>query len=57
MATDAHLASLERKHKELEAEIDEAMASPSADDLAINDLKRKKLALKDEIEKLKHQIS
>ncbi|AQT48323.1 MULTISPECIES: YdcH family protein [Bartonella] len=54
MATEAHLASLERKHQELETEIDKAMASPSADDLSINELKRKKLALKDEIEKLKN---
>ncbi|WP_297323578.1 DUF465 domain-containing protein [uncultured Bartonella sp.] len=55
MATEAHLASLERKHKEIEAEIEKAMAAPSADDLEINELKRKKLALKDEIEKLKNQ--
>ncbi|WP_371809429.1 MULTISPECIES: YdcH family protein [Bartonella] len=54
MATEAHLESLERKHQQLESEIDKAMASPSADDLAINELKRKKLALKDEIEKLKN---
>ena len=34
MATGAHLESLERKHQQLESEIDKAMASPSADDLS-----------------------
>lgn len=53
MGKAAHLESLERKHQDLEMEINKAMASPSVDDLAIAELKRKKLAIKDEIESLK----
>ena len=37
----------------VEREIDEAMTHPSVDDLDIATLKRRKLALKDEIAKLK----
>ena len=53
MSLASHLAELERKHGDLEREIDEAMAHPSYDDLEIARLKRRKLAIKDEIEKLK----
>ena len=53
MSLASHLAELERKHGDLEREIDEAMAHPSYDDLEIARLKRRKLAIKDEIEKLR----
>jgi hypothetical protein len=33
------------------------MSRPTADDLKITELKRQKLRLKDEIERLKHQMS
>ncbi len=56
MNTKAHLASLERKHNELEKEISKEMSIPSADDFVIANLKRQKLALKDEIEKLKSEL-
>jgi hypothetical protein len=53
MSLASHLAELERKHGDIEREIDEAMLHPSVDDLEIVQLKRRKLAIKDEIEKLK----
>lgn len=53
MSLASHLEELQRKHSEIEREIDEAMTHPSVDDLDIVTLKRRKLALKDEIEKLK----
>ena len=53
MSLTSHLAELQRKHGDIEREIDEAMAHPSVDDLDIVTLKRRKLALKDEIERLK----
>lgn len=53
MSLDAHIAELKRKHGELEKEISEALASPSADDTEITRLKRRKLALKDQMERLK----
>jgi hypothetical protein len=54
MAIEAHLAELERRHQALEIEISEALTHPSADDLEIAQLKRKKLYVKDEIVRLRH---
>jgi hypothetical protein len=56
MAIEAHLAELERRHQALEHEITEAMTHPSTDDLEIAQLKRKKLYVKDEIERLRHDV-
>ena len=53
MSLANHLEELQRKHGDIEREIDEAMLHPSVDDLEIVSLKRRKLAIKDEIEKLK----
>lgn len=55
MAIESHLATLEKKHGALEEEISEAMASPAMDDLHVTTLKRKKLLLKEQIEKVKSQ--
>ena len=55
MSLANHLDELQKKHGDIEREIDAAMNHPSVDDLEIVDLKRRKLALKDEIEKLKLQ--
>ncbi len=54
MAIESHLAELEKRHEALEHEINEALTHPSADDLQIVELKRKKLHVKDEIERLRH---
>ena len=54
MTIKAHLAELERQHKALEHEIAEALGQSSIDDLKIKELKRRKLMLKDEIERLRH---
>ncbi len=53
MAIESHLAELERRHEALEREINEALSHPSADDLEIIELKRRKLYVKDEIVRLK----
>lgn len=53
MSLANHLEELQRKHSDIERELDEALAHPSVDDLEIVSLKRRKLALKDEIAKLK----
>jgi hypothetical protein len=52
MSIEAHLAELERRHRALEAELNEARAHPSIDDLEIVELKRRKLLVKDEIARL-----
>lgn len=57
MAIQGHLDELERKHRVLEAELNEALAHPSTDDLKIAELKRRKLLLKDEISRVAAMIS
>ena len=54
MAIQAHLVELERKHKLLESELHEALLHLSTDDLEIVKLKRQKLLVKDQIERLRH---
>jgi hypothetical protein len=54
MTIKADLAELERQHKALEDELAEALAHSSTDDLKIAELKRRKLILKDEIERVRH---
>ncbi len=53
MTVQAHIASLEKKHGALEEELQSIMASPSADDREIAALKRRKLRIKDEMQRLK----
>jgi hypothetical protein len=55
MTIKAHLADLERQHKALEHEIAEALGQGLIDDLKIKELKCRKLMLKDEIERLRHE--
>jgi hypothetical protein len=52
MTIQAHLAELERKHRALDEELAEAMNHPSTDDLKIAELKRRKLLVKDEIQRI-----
>ena len=54
MSIEAHLAELERRHNALEAEIADARAHPSIDNLQIVELKRRKLLVKDEIARLQN---
>ena len=53
MTIQAHLVELERKHKSLEHELHEALVHLSTDDLQIVELKRRKLMVKDQIERLR----
>lgn len=53
MTIESHLEQLVKKHGALEHEIAEAMAHPSTDDIVLTDLKRKKLHLKEEIERIR----
>ncbi len=53
MSIQSHLAELERRHAALETKIKDAIAHPSSDSLAIAEMKRRKLQLKDEINKLR----
>jgi hypothetical protein len=53
MTIKSHLETLVRKHGALENEIAEAMTHPSINDIVLTDLKRKKLHIKEEIERIK----
>ncbi|QPC85830.1 DUF465 domain-containing protein [Mesorhizobium sp. NBSH29] len=53
MSLTNHLEELQRKHGDIERKLDQALLHPSVDDLEIIRLKRRKLALKDEMEKLR----
>ena len=54
MSMQSHLAELEKKHQALEQEITECLTHPAVDELKIVELKRRKLQVKDEIERIKH---
>jgi hypothetical protein len=56
MAVEAHIAELTVKHQTLDERIREELQHPSADDLEILTLKREKLRLKDEIERLRQPL-
>lgn len=53
MSLASHLAELQKRHSEIEEKINEALASPSTDTIEVVSLKRRKLALKDEIHRLR----
>jgi len=53
MSIDAHLATLEKKHGELETKLRTVQSQPSVHDDMIVDIKRRKLRLKDEINRLR----
>ena len=54
MSMQSHLSELEKKHQALEQQINDCLTHPAVDDLQVVELKRRKLHLKDEIERLRH---
>lgn len=54
MSMQSHLAELEKRHQALEAEINDCLVHPAVDDLKVVELKRRKLLVKDEIARLRH---
>ena len=54
MSLSSHLQELRKKHQDLSAEVDEAQRSLSFDDLQLSALKKQKLKIKEEIERLSH---
>jgi hypothetical protein len=55
MVVEAHLASLQRKHTDVDRELTHELAHPASDPLRIAELKRRKLKLKDQIAQLRDQ--
>ena len=54
MTLKAHLQSLNERHQELDSLLSTEMKHPHPDDTRVNELKRLKLRLKDQIERLRH---
>lgn len=52
MSLGSHIEELRRKHATLKAEVEAAQRSPGADPYHVTDLKKRKLKLKEEIERL-----
>ena len=55
MNLSSHLQELRKKHQDLSMEVETAQRSPAFDDLEITALKKQKLKIKEEIERLSHQ--
>jgi hypothetical protein len=55
MTATPHLDQIERKYQSLKDQISKARQHPSIDDLELAELKRQKLQLKDELERLRHR--
>jgi hypothetical protein len=53
MSMQSHLAELEKRHQALDSEISDCLAHRAVDNLRVVELKRKKLLVKDEIERLR----
>ena len=58
MYTESHssLADLERRHRDLEKQIEDAVAHPGTDTLTLTELRRRKLQLKDEIRQIEAEL-
>ena len=54
MSLEDRVKTLEEKHQDLERILAEEENRPLPDNIAIHDLKRQKLAIKDEISRLTH---
>lgn len=52
MSLSSHLIELKKKHEHLSSEVEEAQRAPGVDGLFVAELKKQKLKLKEEIERL-----
>jgi hypothetical protein len=56
MGLESHIQELSDKHHKLDEQIQEELHRPHPDDLMLSELKKRKLRLKEEIERLRHDI-
>ncbi|MBT8475286.1 MAG: DUF465 domain-containing protein [Alphaproteobacteria bacterium] len=52
MTLSSHLQELRKKHQSLSEMVEQAQRSPATDDFQITELKKQKLKLKEQIERL-----
>ena len=57
MSLQSHLSELSAKHQALESQLDSALQHPSIDSVEIARIKRRKLQLKDEMQRIEGEIS
>ncbi len=57
MSLDAHIDELAGKHRELDRRIEKEEIQPGSDELTIHELKKEKLRLRDQMEKLKASVA
>jgi len=56
MAMQGHVSELSEKHKKLEEAIEAEMAHPDWDEVRVAALKKEKLRIKDELERLRSSV-
>ena len=56
MSLQSHLSELSAKHQALENQLDDALQHPSIDSVEIARIKRRKLQLKDEMQRIEGEI-
>ena len=56
MAIQEHLSELSQKHQKLDQAIMDELQRPQSDSLHLSELKRRKLRLKEEIERLRRSL-
>ena len=56
MALEGHIQELSEKHKRLQELIEAEMSHPDWDEIRIQSLKREKLRIKDELERLRSSV-
>lgn len=56
MGLSSHIQELADKHHRLDEQIHEELLRPAPDDLMISELKKRKLRIKEEIERLKSEV-
>lgn len=54
MSLSSHLQELHKKHQHLSDEVEKAQRAPAFDDIHLTEMKKQKLKLKEEIERLSH---
>jgi len=56
MSLSSHVEQLKKKHQDLSDKVEEAQRAPGTSDLEIADLKKQKLRIKEEIERLNESV-
>lgn len=57
MSVESHINQLEMRRRSLKSKLSEISSSPGIDQIEIAELKRQKLWLKDEINRLQNEVS